>query len=429
MRVRKCIICEKKEDEVNGMLIHLTSGKTICNECAEEIVIAIDIQEEIKDEEKLGSVDNFFDLSEGFSNLIPDFMKRMSEQPLRNWTPPEIKAELDETVIGQEDAKKVLAVAVSNHIKRIQDETAVIRKSNILLIGPSGSGKTLLMQRLAEILDIPIVIADATTLTQTGYVGEDVESVLTRLLMAAEGDILKAEKGMVFLDEIDKIGRKSSDLTGNNMVGGGVQHALLKLIEGEEVNVPLRLGNRNLQQEFVRLNTKNILFICGGAFEGLETDVIKEKSLIGFGREFAKDIVKIDKSIQDMLIQYGLIPEFVGRFSTVVQLQALELKDMVSILKDGKNALIKEYQRILEVDGVELVFEDAALEQIATLALERKIGARGLRSILEEVMQEILFQVPSVEDQIEKVIVNEETVFDHKMRFIDIKKEKRIFEL
>ena len=353
----------------------------------------------------------------------------MSEQPLRNWTPPEIKAELDETVIGQEDAKKVLAVAVSNHIKRIQDETAVIRKSNILLIGPSGSGKTLLMQRLAEILDIPIVIADATTLTQTGYVGEDVESVLTRLLMAAEGDILKAEKGMVFLDEIDKIGRKSSDLTGNNMVGDGVQHALLKLIEGEEVNVPLRLGNRNLQQEFVRLNTKNILFICGGAFEGLETDVIKEKSLIGFGREFAKDIVKIDKSIQDMLIQYGLIPEFVGRFSTVVQLQALELKDMVSILKDGKNALIKEYQRILEVDGVELVFEDAALEQIATLALERKIGARGLRSILEEVMQEILFQVPSVEDQIEKVIVNEETVFDHKMRFIDIKKEKRIFEL
>ncbi len=429
MRVRKCIICEKKEDEVNGMLIHLTSGKTICNECAEEIVIAIDIQEEIKDEEKLGSVDNLFDLSEGFSNLIPDFMKRMSEQPLRNWTPPEIKAELDETVIGQEDAKKVLAVAVSNHIKRIQDETAVIRKSNILLIGPSGSGKTLLMQRLAEILDIPIVIADATTLTQTGYVGEDVESVLTRLLMAAEGDILKAEKGMVFLDEIDKIGRKSSDLTGNNMVGDGVQHALLKLIEGEEVNVPLRLGNRNLQQEFVRLNTKNILFICGGAFEGLETDVIKEKSLIGFGREFAKDIVKIDKSIQDMLIQYGLIPEFVGRFSTVVQLQALELKDMVSILKDGKNALIKEYQRILEVDGVELVFEDAALEQIATLALERKIGARGLRSILEEVMQEILFQVPSVEDQIEKVIVNEETVFDHKMRFIDIKKEKRIFEL
>lgn len=411
------------------MLIHLTSGKTICNECAEEIVIAIDIQEEIKNEEKLGSVDNFFDLSEGFSNLIPDFMKRMSEQPLRNWTPLEIKAELDETVIGQEDAKKVLAVAVSNHIKRIQDETAVIRKSNILLIGPSGSGKTLLMQRLAEILDIPIVIADATTLTQTGYVGEDVESVLTRLLMAAEGDILKAEKGMVFLDEIDKIGRKSSDLTGNNMVGGGVQHALLKLIEGEEVNVPLRLGNRNLQQEFVRLNTKNILFICGGAFEGLETDVIKEKSLIGFGREFAKDIVKIDKSIQDMLIQYGLIPEFVGRFSTVVQLQALELKDMVSILKDGKNALIREYQRILEVDGVELVFEDTALEQIATLALERKIGARGLRSILEEVMQEILFQVPSVEDQIEKVIVNEETVFDHKMRFIDIKKEKRIFEL
>lgn len=273
--------------------------------------------------------------------------------PMKNWTPKELKAKLDETVIGQDPAKKVLSVAISNHMKRIQDDSGRIRKSNLLLIGPSGSGKTLLIQTLAHILDIPMVIVDATTLTQAGYVGNDVESILTRLLMEAGGDLLKAEKGIVFIDEIDKIGQKSTYSVAGSPMGTGVQHALLKLIEGANVQVPLSAGNHNPNQSII-LNTKKILFLCGGAFEELERTRKEKKNLIGFERE-GKCTVSIDQSIQESLVEFGLIPEFVGRLNTIVQLKELTKPELVSILKSGKFALMKEYQRILELDGINLI--------------------------------------------------------------------------
>ena len=331
--------------------------------------------------------------------------------PMKNWTPKELKAKLDETVIGQDPAKKVLSVAISNHMKRIQDDSGRIRKSNLLLIGPSGSGKTLLIQTLAHILDIPMVIVDATTLTQAGYVGNDVESILTRLLMEAGGDLLKAEKGIVFIDEIDKIGQKSTYSVAGSPMGTGVQHALLKLIEGANVQVPLSAGNHNPNQSII-LNTKKVLFLCGGAFEELERTRKEKKNLIGFERE-GKCTVSIDQSIQESLVEFGLIPEFVGRLNTIVQLKELTKPELVSILKSGKFALMKEYQRILELDGINLVFEEDALEEIAELALRRKIGARGLRSILEEILQETMYQASGGPEK--KVIVDQAMVLEQTM--------------
>lgn len=331
--------------------------------------------------------------------------------PMKNWTPKERKAKLDETVIGQDPAKKVLSVAISNHMKRIQDDSGRIRKSNLLLIGPSESGKTLLIQTLAHILDIPMLIVDATTLTQAGYVGNDVESILTRLLMEAGGDLLKAEKGIVFIDEIDKIGQKSTYSVAGSPIGTGVQHALLKLIEGANVQVPLSAGNHNPNQSII-FNTKNILFFCGGAFEGIERTRKEKKNLIGFERE-GKSTVSIDQSIQESLVEFGLIPEFVGRLSTIVQLKELTKPELVLILKSGKFALMKEYQRILELDGINLVFEEDALEEIAELALRRKIGARGLRSILEEILQETMYQASGGLEK--KVIVDQAMVLEQTM--------------
>lgn len=346
-----------------------------------------------------------------------DFLKEFFQKErfsVKNWTPKELKAKLDETVIGQYNAKKVLSVAISNHMKRIQDDSDRIRKSNLLLIGLSGSGKTLLIQTLSHILDIPMVIVDATTLTQAGYVGNDVESILTRLLMEAGGDMLKAEKGIIFIDEIDKIGQKSTYSVVGSPLGTGVQHALLKLIEGASVQVPLSLGNRNTNQGSIMLNTKNILFICGGAFEGLERTRKEKKNLIGFERE-VKSTVPIDQPIQEALVEFGLIPEFVGRRSTIVRLNELTKPELVSILKSGNVALIKEYQRIFELDGITLVFEEDALEEIAELALRRKIGARGLRSILEEILQETMYQASSGVE--EKVIVDQMMVLEQTMGF------------